>query len=508
MARQQSFNYDNLGKGINSFTRDTMITEKETADASNVWSVGKNSLAKRPGYRLACEVAGVDQIDGMGSYYTASATELLIMAGGKLYKNVSGVATQIDTDTWTSGERADFCQAGGKMFISNGTNNLREYNGSTITDTTNGKVGRFAIFYKGSLFIAGDPSYPTRLYRSGSGDKLGDFTYNETDNPLATSIFVGKDDGQSITGLFKHQDYLYIAKERSIYRVGQSTDEAGTLSLELVDPGRGVQSHWTIDTVENDIFFFDDVGVFAFGYEPNILDQIRTNIVSLRVDPKIKAIQKSRLSEVAGFFYDNHYYLSYTSGGGGSNDKTLVYDRQRLSWWEFNIGANCYTEFKDSGGYSYLYFGSSTNGKVYYYDETAKNDDGEVIESFWKSPKYSFKDYVQQKYFHFVILYFGNSRNTLTVKLYVDGKLHKTESIRLGGTSTGGIGTQIIGQDQIGVSGGSGSEQTSEKHAISINKIGSNFSLIISDEGDNKTWELNAIEGVISPLTKLYVKTN
>jgi hypothetical protein len=40
---------DDLGKGINTFTRDTMIKENECPVGFNVWAVGKNSIAKRPG---------------------------------------------------------------------------------------------------------------------------------------------------------------------------------------------------------------------------------------------------------------------------------------------------------------------------------------------------------------------------------------------------------------------------------------------------------------------------
>ncbi len=505
--KQSNFVQDNLGKGINTFTRDTMIRESETPLASNVWAVGKNSIRKRPGYRKMCEVAGANEVSGLGTYYSSSARELLIMAGGKLYKEDDGSATRIGTQTWTADKRTDMCQAGGKVYIQNGTDALREYNGTTTADTTNGIIGKFVIFYKGCLWTAGNSTYPTRLYRSGSGDKLGDFTYADPDNLLATSVYVGKDDGQKITGLFKHQDYLYITKENSIWRATQSSDASGTITLELVDPGRGCVQHQTIDTVENDIFFFNDKGTFAFGYEPNIVDQIRTNIVSLRVDDKIKAIQKSRLEDVCAIFFDNHYYLAYTSGGGGHNDKILVYDRQRLGWWEWDVGVNIFTEFKDSNGYSRLYFGSPTDGKVYYFDLTAKSDNGTAITTNWKTGKWSFKDYIQQKFFHNVMLYFGKERGKVTIKTYIDGVLHTTQEETLGAGATGGIGTQVVGVEKVGVSGGSSGEASSDKVKVSLNKMGSSLQIQISDSENEKVWELNAIEGILTLINKNYIKT-
>lgn len=504
--KQKSFKQDDFSKGLNLFTRDTMIKEKESYDASNIWGVGKNSLKKRPGTRLICEVAGASKICGLGTYYSSTVRELLIMAGDKFYKESGGSASRIGAQTWTANLRTDLCQAGGKVFIQNGTEVLREYNGTTTSDTSNGQTGKFCIFYKGSLWTAGDTSYPTRLYRSGSGAKLGDFTYHDPDNLLATSVYVGKDDGQKITGLFKHQDYLYVAKENSIWRVSQATDAAGTITLALVDPARGAAAHHTIDSVDNDVFFFNDKGVYAFGYEPNMSEQIRTNIVSLRIDPNIKSIQKDRLEEAPAIYFDNHYYLAYTSGGGGSNDKIAVYDRQRLGWWKFNLGANCLTEYKDSSGYSYLYYGSATDGKVLYFDDTAKSDNAAAISTKWKTGKWSFKDYVQQKFFHFITLYFGRIRGKITVNVYIDGDLHKTESVVLGSGATGGIGTRRIGKSEIGIAAGSTSD-TAEITKIALNKMGKNIQVEITDSENERSWELSAIEGIFTPINKNYVKT-
>ncbi len=502
--KQKNFVQDNLGKGINTFTRDTMINDNECAIGLNVWAIGKNSVAKRPGSKLMCEVASADDVKSLGTYYTSTVRELLIMSGGKLYKEDSGSATRIGTQTWTD-TKVDFCQAGGIEYIASADDGLRKYDGSTTADVTNGKAGSICIFYKGCLWVAGDPDYPTRLYRSGAGDKIGDFTYADPDNLLATSVFIGKDDGQKITGLFKHQDYLYVAKENSLWRVTQSTDEMGTITVSLVDPSRGAVEHRTIDSVENDVFFFNDVGAYAFGYEPNIVDQIRTNIVSLRVDDKVKAVQKDRLDEVCGIYFDNHYYLSYTEGGGSANDRMLVYDRQRLSWWEWDLGAACFTEFKDSDGYSRLYFGSSTDGKVYYFDETALTDNETEIETDFKTGKWSFKDYVQQKFFHHLVLYFNKQRGYVTINVYVDGDLHYSEDITLGAGTSYGIGVECIGVDQIGVSGPESVTTNPDKVKIPVNKMGASIQVQVTDS-DDTNWELNAIEGVLTPINVNYVK--
>ena len=508
--------YDNLGKGINTFTRDTMINEQEAADASNVWSVGKNSVAKRPGIGLAITLPTSAAVMGLGTYYNGTTRELLAMSGGTLYRidPIAGTATAATASvasaaSWTTNLRTDMCQAGGYVFIQNGTNELRKFSGTTITNQTNGVIGKWLIYYKSSLWTAGNTGAGNlaRLYRSGTDANLGDFT-NGTANPFATSVYVSKDDGQSVTGFFKHQDFLYPVKERSLWRASQDSSTAAIITLEMVDPARGCDSHFSIDTGENDNFMFNEKGVYATGYEPNILDQIRTNILSLRIDSKIKSIQKSNLDDVVGLYHDNHYYLSYASGGTSANDTIMVYDRQRLGWWEWSIGANCFSEFKDSTGETKLYFGSSeADGKIYYFDQNIKSDNGVAIATNWKSPKYSFKDVSQSKIFLNVLLYFAKTAGTITYTVYVDGETVATDTVNVGNTGSAGMGNTPIGVLPIGVPGGSleiADSGGGDFIQIPVNAEGRNIQVQIEDNTTNKSWEMNALIFQFKKINSMY----
>jgi hypothetical protein len=508
--------YANYGKGVNLFTRDTMINDDEAAAATNVWSIGKNSIAKRPGTVHALTLPSSASVVGIGAYYDGTKRELLAMSGGKLYRvdpvaASSAVITAAVTTaaSWTTNLRTDMCQAGGKVFMQNGTDPLRYYDGTGIANQTNGVIGKWLIYYKASLWTAGNTGSGNRarLYRSGTDAQLGDFT-NSTANPFATSVYVSKDDGQGVSGFFKHQDFLYPTKERSLWRASQDTSTAAVITIELVDPARGCDSHFSIDTVENDNFMYNENGVYATGYEPNILDQIRTNILSLRIDSKIKSIQKSNIDDVVGIYHDNHYYLSYPSGGSSVNDTFMVYDRQRLGWWEWDIGANCFTEFKDSNGQTRLYFGSpNADGKIYYFDDTAKSDAGLAFKTTFRTAKLSFKDVSQSKVFLNALLYFGKTSGTITYSVYVDGYLSTTDTVQVGATGSAGMGNTAIGTVAIGVPGGSLDVADSgggDFVKIPINKIGRNIQIEITDNTSGKTWELNAIVFQFKKINALY----
>lgn len=520
MAKTKSFQQDDLGKGLNTFTRDTMIKESESSVAWNVWATGKNSIEKRPGMALLCDTGSGEPITGLGTYYSGSTRHLVAVSNGVPYTVETGTALTMSAapasaGAFTVGLRHDFCQAGGKLFTANGTDKIRYYDGAWRENTANSIEAKWLIYYKNCLWAAGNSTYPTRLYRSGSDTNIGNYTYNATGNPLATSVYISKDDGQSIKGLYKFQDLLYSAKERSLWSATVGTDEYALITLYMVDAARGCDSHHTIDAVDNDTFMFSEFGLLATGYEPNMSEQIRTNVISLRVDDEIKTIEKSNLEDVVGIYSDAHYYLSYAVGGSSYNNRILVYDRQRLSWWVFSlsgtggeaIGANCFSEFKDSNGETKLYFGSPIDGKIYYFDPSIKQDDGYTIVTQWKTGKLSFKNYTQSKFFLNILLYIGKMPGNITVSVYVDGNLASTQSYSIGTTGTAGLGNTSIGTDLIGVGGGSltiNDAGGSDIIRIPINKIGRNIQIEVESEEGTGGWETNAYQVDYRPISDLY----
>lgn len=516
---------DDMSKGINVFARDTMLKKDETAGANNVMPTGKASVTKRPGTALMATISTASVIDGLGTFYSTSSNQLLAMSGGKLWRIETGTAVQVTgvaftaasatpvtamsstaVCTFASGLRTDFVQAGANVYISNGTDYMRYYDGTNLYLRNNGIVAKYMIYYKNCLYATGNSSYPSRVYRSGADTYIGDFTYS-TANSLATSIQVSNNDGQEVTSMFKHQDYLYLTKNRSVYRMSVASDSVATLSIELVDPSRGSDSHWATDSVENDVYIFNETGSHSIGYEPNYLDQIRTKILSLRVDQYIKTIEKDVLDKVCAMYFNNFYHLSYQSGGASVNDSMLIYDRLRAGWWSYDLGASCFTEFKDANGYTKLYFGRPDIGKVYYFDEALKADLGVAFRTKWTSPKYSIDEFIQSKFLLKAILYMGMKPGEIDISVYVNGVLVRTKHAVIGTTGTAGEGGYPIGSEMIGV--GTGSLDISDTGGsaiieLAINKMGRNVQIIIEDNTLAKGWELNSLEIAHVPLNKYY----
>ena len=100
-------------------------------------------------------------------------------------------------------------------YVDDGTTTPQELFSPPEGDTTGGPNGSVVRLYKDSLFIAGDPNNPSRLYYSAGGDLIDDFTVGSGGG----FIDVSKNDGQVITALEKYKDTLLVFRETLYMRL-------------------------------------------------------------------------------------------------------------------------------------------------------------------------------------------------------------------------------------------------------------------------------------------------
>ena len=231
-------------------------------------------------------------------------------------------------------------------------------------DGTAGPVGKYIEVYKDSLFIAGDPDNPSRLYYSGGGDQINNFTIGGGGG----LIDISKNDGQSITGLKIFKDSILVFKSDSIYQF--SFTSSGLPQVIQVTNSIGAIAPRSIVAVENDVFFLSRRGVFTIGNEAGFaFDVLRTNELSARVRPAVQAIDSAYTQNASAIYATtsdyNLYILSYTPAGSTTNSAAIVYDRERLAWYKWtNIKANCWTKYIDSTGTTHFLYGCDESGYV------------------------------------------------------------------------------------------------------------------------------------------------
>lgn len=177
--------------GLNTFQDETVIKDNELTDAKNV-ILSVDGIQPRPGTLNLGNDGGDSSVKGAFPYYNYLGTrEFLRMAGGKLEKYVSGSWNQIGSTTWNASARANFLQARDRVYVFNGVDALRYYDGSTITTysalttpvglsvTATGTTGSTAYSYRVSAFnTVGETLACTGVAIANGNETLSSTNYN------------------------------------------------------------------------------------------------------------------------------------------------------------------------------------------------------------------------------------------------------------------------------------------------------------------------------------------
>lgn len=128
--------------GLNTLLRQTEIKDNELAQADNLKLVGKGVPTKREGsanyFLTAPSVAtGSQRVRGLKGVLFASGTsgvnELLALSDwGMLVKKNGASYSVIPGASWVSGYNADMVQVYNKVYVTNGVDTLKKYDGATI----------------------------------------------------------------------------------------------------------------------------------------------------------------------------------------------------------------------------------------------------------------------------------------------------------------------------------------------------------------------------------------
>lgn len=309
---------------------------------------------------------------------------------------------------------------GSVSYVDKGTDTPQELFPPPESNTTSGPVGKHIELYKDSLFVFGDPNNPSRLYYSGGGDKINDFSASNGGG----FIDIAKNDGQIGTGLKLFKNSLVVFKERSIYQFSFAT--TGAPQVTQVTAAIGCKSPRSVVFVENDIFFASDNGVYTIGNEAGFaIDVLRTNELSAKVRSIFQSMASSRKTNVAAVYAKtanlNLVIFAYTPTGSTTNSRALVYDRERLAWYEWtNIQANCWTDYVDSSGDYHVLYGDDSSG---YVKEILTGDDdfGTAIQGKAKLKAQSFETLTNYKKLKDTSVVLRNPTGSVNLSIIVDG---------------------------------------------------------------------------------------
>ncbi len=452
----------NLGKGVNYFASEQFIDDQEASNANNAIPVESGAISKRTGWAKV-GVGLVNAPRGLGSYYPSTASSMLLTVDGNQLKYLSGsLWTALPAITYSASSRYCFIQAGGDMYVWNGVDAGSKLSGLTLTRPNTTPTAAFGVYYADRQIVSGIGTRSSRLYISSSVDR-GDFTNasgtlsNPTEVPGSSAPYGGTDanyfdlspdDGDYITGMAKYMDQLIVFKSRSIWAL--TFDSNGQPIAKLITNAIGCISHWSIDSIDNDLIFLSRKGYYVLGQEAQYFDQLRTNKLSIRIEPYIKSMTPARLNRVTSIWHDNVYYSSVPTGVSTTNNRCFMYFRQYSGWYPAqNINANAFTQYIDTNNDEKLYYADETLPQVWV-QTTSYLDDTSAIPMYWESKAYDLGGFDIQKRFVDITLLFRQLSGAVKVTVTLDGS-RLTKTYNIPGTSfAGGMGRGTLGVASLG----------------------------------------------------------
>ncbi len=352
-----------------------------------------------------------------------------------LYDNTP--VTQTLATGLSSTARYQFATQNDILFIVNGENVNKKWDGTTFADQAGSPpIAKYIRVHKNRMFLAGNPTNPSRLYFSELGDP--------ENWPVLYFIDIGKGDGDEITGFGVLLDNLVIFKTNSIWVL--QGDSPSNFVLRKVVDGYGSVSQTSITNVKETLTAFTKDGVFFF-------DGVRSALASEKIEKTIKNLNKSYLSLASAVFFDNKLYIAVPEGDSMKNNLVLVFDTLRTAWTLYRgIPVSEWVIWRKYNQ-DILLFGSSETGQVYEFG-VGYSDDGNPIEAYFVTKHFDFGVIEQKKLVRSLIAATSSqvSADTQFSISFFKDQESETPSITINSSANGKLSVTKIIPSVVGVS--------------------------------------------------------
>lgn len=466
--------------GINYSFGSRQIGDNESPEAVNCDFKGKTGVGNRMGYTQLGSPSTYSTGLGLSQFHTSLIDQIIkfVSNGTNCILSYSSGAgwTDVAGTTFTS-KKIDTCQGASKLYTGNGVEVMREWNGTTWGDTTNGTKGYYPTYFNSRIWVK-DEQNQDMLNFSGqyggtgnaevtpgqttpvTADHLGDFT-----DATAGWIQFKPGSGAKINGVVPFKNALYVLLSDSIYRV-TTASTADTFTVELITNSVGCVSHRSIKQVEEDVYFAGDDGVYSLGDVANYTS-VRTTNKSAKVQRIFDNLTASQKADLCGTYFNFKYYLFYTLSGS-VNNACLVYDIRYKAWQDWRNISGVDTKVVHLADERRMFFIEPTTAKVHEMG-VGITDDGSPINSYWMSKSFdeSLPD-VMKFYFDSSFL-FGVLNGSVDISvIFDDYQVFATKTLSQS-VPMGGFGRNSMGGRAVGVVAITGSSPVRYQGGIGFN---------------------------------------
>lgn len=450
-----------LPVGQNDKDESDAIEEDQAVLMQNVVATRKGRMITRGGSTLLANRVGSLAVDALGHFYPAGGTKLqLALMNTHLYKRQSG-----DT-TWTSiasslasGSPQQFLVAGGYIFICDGTNNVRQYDGTTLTTLGNTNTDfpkfKFGIYQQNycivctgldSLIYVSTVLVPTTWDRTAGVLKL-----STGDNGLIKAL---------VSVPLLSNDAIIAFKTDSTHIVNIISGGLANWTTQVLDPIHGcVATRSAIaigsgelqggvlylckETAENGSSFYRVRSIKRTLYGSHVPGPV----VSYDIEATLNAMNPIYDAGCAAYFHNNKYLLAFPSASATYNDTVAVLDltissidEGKFRWSIITGWTPAMFDIFDEGSVQYLMFGDSSANSQVFQAFKGTSDNGTAIDAKITGRAEDGGYPELNKTYEFVEVYFDSTDTTpVTVRALFDNGSAQT----LGTVATAAAGVNL-----------------------------------------------------------------
>lgn len=391
----------------------------------------------------------IDASGNIASTHQNYAQILIIPSGDNGPNNVTFGSLSLSYDgSPTAVELATGFTAGGQFFFATMLNTListnlldppKKWDGTNAMGDLGGSPphAQYIATHRNYVFMARTVSNPNRLYFSE--------VLNFDKWPALNFIDISPNEGDWITGLMPYDDYLIIAKNRSMWiLVGTGPSD---FEVRRIHDGVGCVAPRSLTKMAQSFVFASSEGLYMSDLSQEVL-------LSERLKETWRGLNQRRLNQIATVYYDHKLRVDVPNNSSTKNNLRIVYDtiQKALSLEEFAEHASCYAKFIEAGQEILLY-GHAAEGQVSRADY-GTTDNGEPIPMTWGTKHFNFGSSAIEKkvrYLYLVVIPALSDTN-LDIYLVVNGVAQSTPlSVAVPGDALGVARTLKLDPRRIGI---------------------------------------------------------
>lgn len=450
MATTKPIVIDNFFGGWNA-NEETIIDDNQLSEAVNVYFDENNLLRTRRGtqtFGAAVSVGAGENVLAIHFYKEADGTRRLVChAGTKFYSYNEGTESWDEELTGLTATKGQFAVYKDVCYYVNGTDYV-SWDGTTAAQEATPENVAYMLVKNDIIYGAGVTGNESTLYYSNGNPASAKIAFANSDP-------IDEDNGQKITGLANIGNFIYVFKEKSVYRY----DVSGP-SYQEIDQPIGCSGFGSIVGVDNNILFQGQDGHI---YNTFVLETANARTKSLAISydlaSYIQDLKNYNVTAAIDYKPLNNVYFAVDTEDVGVPTEIIVLST-KLSDLESNRGvftryknifANDFTVYEDSSGVEHLLAAPAYGGQVMEM-EYGLDDDGTQIEVNVKTKAYEFGAPTIAK--------FVNA---------VDGIFHATDGATFRVDLLGDSSAEILAGDTVTVD-----EDSSNPSSLSVNALGIN----------------------------------